>query len=304
MARGLVLLLLLAITSGSATAKWQRGPAMPTARTEVAGASFQGGVAIVGGFLANGAVSKRVDLYQPRRRKWKRLPNLPVAVNHAAAASVGGKLYVAGGYGRRQGAMLRSAFVFDGTRWRSLAPMPAVRAAAGAAVAGGKLYVVGGVTTEILATEAFALDLATGAWSTIPGPTPREHLAVTAANGLVYALAGRLGGIDSNLDLFESYSPRTQKWTKLAPVPYPRGGTGAAPAAGMIVSVGGEEEGGTIASVYGYDLPRARWRRLPNLPTPRHGLGVAAVGRRVFAIAGGTAPGLTVSAANESLRIP
>jgi N-acetylneuraminic acid mutarotase len=277
---------------------------MPTPRTEVSAAPFRGGIAVVGGFLANGNTTKRVEFYLPRRKRWQRLPDLPVAVNHAAAASAAGKLYVAGGYGRRQGQMLRTAFVFDGTRWRSLPPMPEVRAAAGGAVVAGKLYVVGGVTTEVLAKDAFALDLATGVWSFIPGPRPREHLAAAAAGGLVYALAGRLGGIDSNLDLFEAYAPGSQSWTKLAPVPYPRGGTGAAVAGGMIVSVGGEEEGGTIGSVYGYDLARARWRRLANLPTPRHGLGVAALGKRVYAIGGGTAPGLTVSAANESLGLP
>jgi non-specific serine/threonine protein kinase len=277
---------------------------MPVPRTEVTAAPFHGGVAVAGGFLADGKVTNRVDLYLPRTRQWRRLPNLPAAVNHASAASAGGKLYVVGGYGRLQGQMLRSAFVFDGKRWRSLPAMPEVRAAAGAAITGGKLYVVGGVTTEVLARDAFVLDLGARTWTTMPGPTPREHLAVTTAKGMVYALAGRLGGFDSNLDLFEAYSPLTGKWTSLPPVPYPRGGTGAAVARGLLVSVGGEEEGGTIQSVYGFDLARERWRRLPNLPTPRHGLGVAAIGWRIYAIGGGTSPGLTVSGANESLALP
>ncbi len=183
--------------------------------------------------------------------------------------------------------------------------MPDGRAAAGAAIAGGKLYVVGGISLARadLARETLVLDLASGKWSTAAGPTPREHLAVTSANGVVYALAGRLGDLSSNLDTFESFSPATGSWTKLAPVPYRRGGTGAAFSRGLVVSVGGEEEGGTIGSVYGYDLAAGRWRRLPSLPTPRHGLGVVALKSRVFAIAGGTAPGLTVSGANEILNL-
>ena len=72
---------------------------------------------------------------------------------------------------------------------------------------------------------------------------------------------------------------------------------------GTIVSVGGEEPGGSIASVYGYDLARGVWQRLPDLPTPRHGLGVAAVGRRVYVVGGGPEPGLTVSDANEVLDL-
>jgi non-specific serine/threonine protein kinase len=120
----------------------------------------------------------------------------------------------------------------------------------------------------------------------------------------VYALAGRLGDLESNLDLLESFSPNTGSWTRLAPVPYPRGGTGAAVSRGLVVSVGGEEAGGTIGSVYAYDIAQARWRQLPSLPTPRHGLGVVAVKSRVFVVGGGTAPGLTVSGANEILTLP
>jgi hypothetical protein len=302
------LLAALAVTSlasAALQARWQRAPQMPAARTEVAAAPYRGAIAVVGGFTAAGATSGRVDLYQPGKRRWRRLPSLPVVVNHAMAASTAGKLYVVGGYAQGLSLPRREAFVFDGTRWSRLEPMPDGRAAAGAAIAGGKLYVVGGVSLAggDLAREALVLDLASGTWSTVAGPTPREHLAVTSAGGVVYALAGRLGDLSSNLDTFEAFSPATGTWSKLAPVPYRRGGMGAAVSRGLLVSIGGEEEGGTIGSVYGYDLAAKRWRRLPSLPTPRHGLGVVALKSRVFAIAGGTAPGLTVSGANEVLDL-
>jgi N-acetylneuraminic acid mutarotase len=284
-------------------AAWQPHEALPVPRTEVAAAPFRGDVAVVGGYLADGTSTDDVDLYDPASNAWSRLPDLPVGVNHAAAASAGGKLYVVGGYGG-PGVRLRSAYVFDGERWRSLAPMPGVRGAAGAAVVARRLYVVGGVGPDGLARRAFALNLKTGRWASIPGPTPREHLAVSAAAGKVYAVAGRLAGIDTNLRAFESYSPATKRWTKLAPVPDPRGGTGAAFAKGLIVSVGGEEPQGTIGSVFGYNVTTKRWRRLADLPTPRHGVGVAAIAGRVYVIGGGTEPGLTVSGANESLTLP
>ena len=270
-------------------------------RTEIAAAPYRGDIAVVGGFLADGSSTNQVDLYSPASDAWSRLPDLPVAVNHAAAATAGGKLYLVGGYGEGFRAKLRTAYVYDGERWRGLRPLPAVRAAAGAAIAGGKLYVVGGVGPSGLARVAYRLDLKTGRWAAIRGPSPREHLAVTAAAGKVYAVAGRLAGIDTNLRTFEAYSPVTRRWTRLAPVPDARGGTGAAFARGLVVSVGGEEPQGTIGSVYGYDVTRKRWRRLADLPTPRHGLGVAALGGRVYVIGGGTEPGLSVNGANESL---
>jgi non-specific serine/threonine protein kinase len=86
-------------------------------------------------------------------------------------------------------------------------------------------------------------------------------------------------------------------------VPDPRGGTGAAGVAGHIVSIGGEEPDGTIAEVLAYRVTHRRWHRLDDLRTPRHGVGVAAFGGRVYVIGGGPEPGLTVSSANEALRI-
>ena len=98
--------------------------------------------------------------------------------------------------------------------------------------------------------------------------------------------------------------PRTGRWRALPALPSSRGGTGAAALAGRIVSIGGEEPAGTIASVWAYDVRSRRWSRLPDLPTPRHGLGVVSLGGRVWAIGGGPQPGLTVSGAVESVDLP
>ena len=187
--------------------------------------------------------------------------------------------------------------------WRALPPLPTPRAAGGAAVVDGRLYVAGGVGRSGLARQTFVLDLLRRRRSSRPGPTPREHLAVRAAGGRVYALAGRTAGFDTNTRIFESRAPRVRRWHTLPPVPGARGGTGAGVTAGTIVSVGGEAPQGTIATVYGFDLARRRWRRLPDLPTPRHGLAVAAAARRIYAIAGGTTPGLATSSVNEFLPL-
>jgi N-acetylneuraminic acid mutarotase len=181
--------------------------------------------------------------------------------------------------------------------------MPQERAAAGAAVVGSTLYVAGGVTTQGLAQRAFAFDLVRRRWRTIPGPTPREHLAVTALRGRVYALAGRRAGFDTNLGALESYAPGARSWRRHAPVPDPRGGTGAAALGRQLVSVGGEGPEGTMAQVWSFDVRTGRWRRLADLPTPRHGLGVVTALGRVYAIAGGRQPGLTVSGTNEFLPV-
>jgi N-acetylneuraminic acid mutarotase len=276
---------------------------MPVPRTEVAAAAVGSEIVVFGGFTSDGAASTRADAYSPTRDRWRRLPDLPIGVHHAMAAGAAGKAHAIGGYSGT-GAVLRTAFVLERGAWRPLPRMPFPRAAAGVGVAGGKIVVAGGIGhARRLARNALVFDLRTRRWSVVPGPTRREHLGVTALGGVVYAVGGRTSGLDTNLLDFESFRPGDRSWTKLQPVPDARGGTGAAALAGQVISVGGEEPSGTIAEVLAYRIADRRWVQLDDLPTPRHGVGVAALGGRVYVIGGGPEPGLTVSSANEALRI-
>jgi N-acetylneuraminic acid mutarotase len=276
---------------------WSAHAPLPVPRTEVAATTVGREIVVAGGFLENGGSSRRVDFYAPGSDTWRSGPDLPAGVNHAAATVARGRLYVVGGYGAE-----RSAFVLLGDRWQTLS-LPAPRAAAGAAALNGTVYVVGGVGEGGNARSMLAYDTISGRWRTLPGPRPRQHLAVAATRGRIYAIAGRTSGLNTNFTLVESWAPGEKQWRREAPVPEARGGTGAAAIGSTIVSVGGEAPGGTVRSVYAYDVARRRWHRLANLPTPRHGLGVAALGGVVYVIGGGPQPGLYVSAANESLRV-
>jgi N-acetylneuraminic acid mutarotase len=293
---------IVAITLGVALAlggaeQWRSHAALPAPRTEVAAATVGDEIAVVGGYVASGGSSNEVDIYSPGSDTWRRGPDLPAGVNHAAAAVSRGKLYVVGGYGAE-----RSAFVLDGGRWQTLT-MPSPRAAAGAAALRGVVYVVGGVGDNGNARTMLAYDVRSGRWRALPGPSPRQHLAVAAARGRVYAIAGRVTGLETNFRLVESWAPGERRWRRETPVPVARGGTGAATVGNTIVSVGGEAPGGTVRSVYAYDVVRKSWNRLPDLRTPRHGLGVTALDGTVYVIGGGPQPGLFVSDANESLKI-
>ncbi|MBA2642772.1 MAG: galactose oxidase [Actinobacteria bacterium] len=298
--------LLAWVPLGAATpVAWERHASLLAPRTEIAAAVLGEEIVVVGGFNADGSASARVDAYSPSRDRWRRLPDLPVRVHHSTAVGSKGRLYVLGGYAEG-GTPLRTAFVFQSGKWRALPRLPLARAAAGAALVRGRIVVAGGVAQTSgarLARTALSFDLAKRRWSVVPGPSPREHLGVTSFAGTVYAVAGRTSGLDTNLTHLESYRPGEKRWRRLGPVPGSRGGTGAAATGGTIVSVGGEEPGGTIREVYAYSVAAASWRRLDDLPTPRHGLGVAAFGGRIFAIGGGPEPGLTVSGANESIVV-
>jgi non-specific serine/threonine protein kinase len=302
------LLAAAALTSaaGASSFQWESRAPLPLPRTEVAAAAVGNEIVVVGGFTSDGGASGRADAYAPARDSWRRLPDLPVGVHHAMLVGAGGKPHLIGGYDA-SGTPLRAMFALERGAWRRLPRMPSARAAAGAAVAGRFIVVAGGVTlvagARRLARSALAFDLRTRRWSQVAGPTPREHLGVTSFGGTVFAVGGRTSGLDTNTLHFESYRPGDRTWRRLQPVPDARGGTGAAALAGQVVSVGGEEPGGTIAEVLAYRIGEGRWVRLADLPTPRHGVGVAARGGRVYVIGGGPEPGLTVSSANEALTI-
>jgi non-specific serine/threonine protein kinase len=284
----------------SAAAGWQSNPPLPVPRTEVAAAVAGSEIAVVGGYLADGATTARVDLYDPARRSWRRGPDLPQPLNHAAAATLGGEVVVAGGYAAR-GRPTTVAVRLAGGSWRRLPPLPRPRAAAGAVALRGRLYVVGGVTAGGLARSMLAYDPSARRWRALPGPTQRQHLAAAVAGGRIYAVGGRRAGADTNVATVESWAPGERRWRSEPALPESRGGTGAAVLDGLLVSVGSEAPAGTSGAVYALELRSHTWRRLPDLPTPRHGLGVVAFDGSVFAIGGGPQPGLTVTGADESL---
>ena len=199
----------------------------------------------------------------------------------------------------------RQSFALRNGRWQKLPRMPAVRAAGGAAVVGGKIYVTAGVGPDGLADETFVFDPAARKWKTRTGvPTSREHLGVTGARRRVWVVAGRVGGLDTNLDRVERYSVKSRSWKRVPDLPTARGGLGAAATSnGFVVAAGGEGPDGTFEEVEAFDIPDGRWLSLPPLPTPRHGIGIVTIGTFVYVLAGGPQPGLTYSDANEALDL-
>ena len=210
-------------------ADWQSRAPLPQARSEVAAAAAAGELVVVGGFLPDGSdVGPRGRLLA-RERQLAPAPGLPVAVNHAMAASDGRRVYrrrrLLGGDRRRPDPARRV-----GARSRPLVGAAAAPGGARGRRSGDRR--AAGCTSSAasaphgLATRALVLDLARRRWSTAPGPTPREHLAATAASGRVYALGGRLAGLDTNVATLQAFTPGARAWVTLPSGPGTRGGTG------------------------------------------------------------------------------
>ena len=85
-------------TESARAAAWSTRAPLPEARQEVAVASLNGRVYVIGGFRADVSISAAVDVYDPTTNAWSAAALLPTPIHHAAAASAGGKLYVFGGW--------------------------------------------------------------------------------------------------------------------------------------------------------------------------------------------------------------
>jgi hypothetical protein len=288
-------------------------PLPPPARTEVAGARFFHGLAVVGGLTADGTPSARADQYMFPTDSWRELPDLPVPLHHTGAGQLGERLYVVGGYtGAAGAAWTPTAEVWslgvDEDSWRKEPPLSAPRGALAIASLPNALVAVGGVAgADMVRTEI----LEAGATSWTRGPdlsVPREHLAATDLDGRVYAIGGRVGTLESNLDSVESWAPGEAAWRPEPKLNHSRGGFGATTVGqgfeeqgrpgGTPCVAGGEEPGDrTIAEVE--CLVRGAWKVVAKLRIPRHGLAVVAPDRQIHMIGGGPKPGLHVSDAHE-----
>src|SRR3990170_751315 len=132
--------------------------------------------------------------------------------------------------------------------WTSLAPVPSE----GSGVEGMQ---VGRVGNDIIATFVFdqgvgdtqttrIYDIASDTWTTgSDGPLPaRSEGAAVTGDGDLYAVGGRGGVVVlANLD---RYTPATDTWTSLAPMPTARAGLGVARVGDAIYAIGGRTNPG------------------------------------------------------------
>ncbi|HXV92136.1 MAG TPA: protein kinase, partial [Pseudonocardia sp.] len=279
----------------------------PTPRQQVAATVADGTVWVLGGLTDTGA-STAVENYDPAINTWKSGIPLPVPLHHAMAVTYRGEIVVFGGW-LPEGPDLTAVtsdkvYAQRGGGWVELPPMPSPRAAGAAVVVGDEIVVTGGQADDELVPSTVVFD--GERWRTADDlPTPREHLAMVTDGGYAYAVGGRDLSADRNSAALERYDPATGAWERLADMPSPRGGIGAAVVDGRIVVVGGEDPTRVIADVDGYDLKSGTWAALPPMPTPRHGMAVAGVGDTVYTLGGATDPSHAASSAvGEALDVP
>ena len=297
---------------------WRTAAPIPTKRTEVAAATLDGKIYVVGGIekpslgnVMNFAITPSVEAYDPATDRWVSKAPLPVGLHHVGIGVVGGRLYVIGGYTKSAFSVwnpVASVYAYDPVMdsWTERAPMPTPRGALSVTEHEGKLYAIGGYDRKGNNAQVEVYDPVLNVWVTLALlPTPRDHLTTATVAGKVYAIGGRLDGDYSrNLAVVEKYDPVMDRWTRVSDLPTARSGITAAVVEGRIYVFGGEGAVGTFNESEAYDPARDTWQRMAPLPTARHGLGSAVVQGRIYVISGGPTPGGSFSEVNEVFTPP
>jgi N-acetylneuraminic acid mutarotase len=292
---------------------WRTAAPAPTKRTEVAAATLNDKIYVVGGFeqpslgnVINLAIAPSLEEYDPSTDRWTVKAPMPVGLHHVGIGVTGGRLYVIGGY-RQSGLTVwepvATVYAYDPATdtWAERAPMPTARGALSVTVHEGKLYAIGGYDRKANSAAVEVYDPVRNLWaSRAPLPTPRDHLATATVSGKMYAIGGRLNGdYRHNLSVTEVYDPVTDRWGRVADLPTARSGITASEVGGRVYVFGGEGGEGTFRENEAYDPARDAWQAMAPMPTGRHGLGSAVVLGRIHVISGGPTPGGSFSDLNE-----
>lgn len=294
---GLAAFLALTAPGPHAAPGWTRLKDMPEPRGEAAMAAVEAAAAarvyVLGGISGLGNTVATVSVYDPGADTWSRAPDLPEARNHAAAAALNGTVHLAGGSPRATSlAPVADLWALPpgAQAWQMLPDMPEGRAGHGLASVEGKLYVVGGEgsSSRVLVYSPDA------GWSMGAAmPARRDHLAVLAVNGEIWAVGGRVG-LGQLMERVDIYDPRTDTWRGGPPLPAPMSAMAGGVLSSGIHIVGGEDpalSGGVLDRHYRLAPGEQAWEPAPLPVVAVHGVPGAVVSDRLVIAGGATRQG-------------
>ncbi|MEU9087348.1 kelch repeat-containing protein [Streptomyces sp. NPDC048357] len=213
----------------------------------------------LGGSGGFGAAVNTVEAYSTETNVWLTVKPLPTRRAHTAAATApcpdelglrGTCVYVFGGLDNTPGNPVTTVEAFSPATntWATLPPLQVARQAHGGAAApcpgdlklhGTCVYAISGTGVAGLLPSVEVYNPALGQWQYAADiPTPRISFGTAAApcpegmsNGCVYTVGGTTTAVDPPfMNTVEAYTPATNAWVTLPPLPTARFALGAATA--------------------------------------------------------------------------
>jgi N-acetylneuraminic acid mutarotase len=234
---------------------WTKKNNMPLASHHVALTELNGKIYMMGGFkYPDQGKPSWVPIdnaweYDPAGDTWKALAPLPTKRGSPNAVAHKGRIYVIGGAGVHPGSKavdihparphraLDVNEVYDPATntWEKRNPMPTARNHAAAGMVNDKIYVIAGRLGAAFITRASNTDVveeydpATDQWGPLRAPMPTARSAVSwgTYKGRIYVAGGeeRSGGPwQRTFRAVEAYDPKSNSWSQLPPMSFPRHG--------------------------------------------------------------------------------
>jgi hypothetical protein len=258
----------------------------------------EGSFVEVGGkfYLGWGRGKTTQEAYDPQTDTWSVAGAVPADLNHVQGVVVNGLVYFIGGFAVGPRREVDTVHIYDPATgvWSSGTPMPAgrFRGAGGVTLWDGTIYYMGGMHNRISVPWVDAYDVTTDSWTSLPDmPRARDHLAIAAVDGSVYAIGGRLGDTTKPVAATDRYDIAQGTWTTgLAPIPRPRAGSGIVQMADELLILGGSNNYVSLPDVDAYDISSDTWRALAPMPTARDGVQAILWQGNAFVVGGGTLP--------------
>lgn len=234
---------------------WTKKNNMPLASHHVALEEMNGKIYVMGGFkYPDQGKPAWVPIdnaweYDPANDTWKALAPMPTKRGSPNAVAHKGKIYVIGGAGVHPGSKavdihparphraLDVNEVYDPATntWEKRSPMPTARNHAASGMVNDKIYIIAGRLGAAFITRASNTDIveeydpATDQWGALKAsmPTARSAVSWGTYKGKIYVAGGeeRSGGPwQRTFRAVEAYDPKTNTWSHLPPMTYPRHG--------------------------------------------------------------------------------
>ncbi|KAJ8339898.1 hypothetical protein SKAU_G00345310 [Synaphobranchus kaupii] len=224
--------------------------------------------------------------FDPRFRRWTELADMNVRRRRFHCSALGGRIYAVGGRG--EGGLLLSAERYSPAQdsWTHIRSLPRPLSSHAGAVHQDQLYICGGSSGEVFSDALFRYSPDQDEWTSLaPLHHARGFHSMTAVRDKIYVIGGvvigggggRAGRSYSDLLVTECYSPCTDQWTELSPLPAGHSQHGASAVGHTIYILGGFSwtAEGFLSTVHLYDTWADTWDTGPALPRPLVGLSSA-----------------------------